>query len=160
MPSWKKKWKVDELKVEYEHRLVNSVRHIYHPVPPKCRRAYPMCKVNVTTDLGSTEIEVGDSVIYRGKQLRNPETFDYSSIPPGETVHHIQRVRGVARTKQTLRHSYAQRQSQLTTQDNSADVTGGCVKERNGHPESDNENTSRSDKMTSTNQNTNVNPKL
>ena len=71
-----------------EHRLVNSVRHIYHPIPPQCRRAYPMCKVKVTTDLGSTEMEVGDSVIYNGKQLDNPETFDYSSIPPGETIHH------------------------------------------------------------------------
>ena len=160
MPSRKKKRKVDKLEVEYEDRMVNGVRHIYLPIPPNCQRAYPMCKVNVTTDLGSTEIEVGDSVIYRGKQLHNPETFDYSSIPSGETVHHIQRVRGAARTKQTLRGSNAQRQDQLTTQDDSIDVAGECVEDSNGQREGDSENTSRSDRMTSTNQNTNVNPKM
>ena len=87
--------------------LQHSVSHFYLPIPKHAPPNYTRKTVKVKTETGETEIAIGDRVIYNGHQLRNLESFDYSSLKPGdkEEVYHIPRVSGGARTRQTLRQN-------------------------------------------------------
>ena len=101
MPQTKRKAEEDLCEILWDEIICNSVSHLYAPIPEYASQMYRCKTVKVKTEKGETELEVGDRMIYNGRQMSYPESFDYSSLKPGDKVYHIPRVRGGVLTMQT-----------------------------------------------------------